>query len=154
MLSFHRMEKLSYCFLCPPEVPSIHMTYAGHQSGKKLWDEVSVFSNFILLPGGICASSKRLVYFSKLPLYKQTSLLHWDLCGKVNLNKHTTTRGSMWAWVYMEIQGEIDTIVAMTNKGMAILMLTYYRCNNYVYRKVCFCVSAWTWRHWHSHQNV
>ena len=25
----------------------------------------------------------------------------------------------------------------------------YYRCNNYVARKVCFCVSAWTWRHRH-----
>ena len=30
---------------------------------------------------------------------------------------------------------------------------TYYRCNNYVARKVWFCVSAWTWRHRHSHLN-
>ena len=31
--------------------------------------------------------------------------------------------------------------------------LYYYRCNNYVARKVWFCVSAWTWRHRLSHLN-
>ena len=29
----------------------------------------------------------------------------------------------------------------------------YYRCNNYVARKVSFCVIAWTWRHRHSSLN-
>ena len=28
---------------------------------------------------------------------------------------------------------------------------TYYRCNNYVDSKDCFCVNAWTWRQRHSH---
>ena len=34
-----------------------------------------------------------------------------------------------------------------------VLFCTYYRCNNYVARKVWFCVGAWTWRHRHSHLN-
>ena len=29
----------------------------------------------------------------------------------------------------------------------------YYRCNNYMARKDWFCVTAWTWRHRHSHLN-
>ena len=32
-----------------------------------------------------------------------------------------------------------------------VLCLTYYRCNNYVFFKVWFCVFAWTWHHWHLH---
>ena len=31
--------------------------------------------------------------------------------------------------------------------------LFYCRCNNYMARKVWFCVSAWTWCHRHSHLN-
>ena len=34
--------------------------------------------------------------------------------------------------------------------GMQALIF-YYRCNNYVARKVSFCVFAWAWHHWHLH---
>ena len=29
--------------------------------------------------------------------------------------------------------------------------LNYYRCNNYMDSKICFCVNTWAWRHKHSH---
>ena len=41
----------------------------------------------------------------------------------------------------------------MSTTYWTLVNFSYYRCNNYVARKVWFCVSAWTWRHRHSHLN-
>ena len=51
------------------------------------------------------------------------------------------------------IYGREFTVMNFCFILLTLLSLYYYRCNNYVARKVWFCVSSWTWRHRHSHLN-
>ena len=49
---------------------------------------------------------------------------------------------------------ELEQILITFNHRLFLaflLLFDYYRCNNYVFFKVCFCVFAWAWHHWHLH---
>ena len=110
---------------CPPELPRAYiLQYCPHNQ--------SIFVYYRKMNDEL----NRLTYGSHM------LVRHWIQ----NLGQTWNTLGQTWnTFLCFETQ--------FNNIFWSGPQFIYYRCNNYVARKVSFCAIAWTWRHRHSSPN-
>ena len=78
-----------------------------------------------------------------------------SLKSQPKLRLNSTCSPAEYCLLYSNIESQDSLLYTwlFQNCGTQVPARDYYRCNNYVSRKVWFCVSAWTWNHRHSHLN-